>query len=310
VKKFPYFLTSLVIVVPSLFYIYPAKAVPLSNPTATCSASCTIDFSYQSANYYAWTAPVTGTYTFQAWGAQGGGGGNYFGAGGAGGYAKGDATITAGTVIYIYVGQQGLHSSTTSLTAYNGGGAGNPASPDANSGYSGGGATHAAKDVGLLSTLSAKQSGILIVAGGGGGGAGSTTYYGTGYDVTGGAGGGLTGGTPVDSNAASIRSKGLPGSQSAGGLSATYNGSATESPYIAAAFGLGASSSASTVDNIQGGGGGGGFYGGGAGSLYGGAGAGGSGFVGNLTQQQSRLEAVHLFNRTDLHQRDVREMGT
>ena len=283
VKKTLRAFASLLVAVPSFVAITHASAAPLTNPTPTCSASCSIDFTYQSANFYEWTAPVTGTYTFQAWGAQGGGGESNFGTGGPGGYSKGDYSITAGTVIYVYVGQQGRHSSSTSLTAYNGGGAGNPASPDANSGFSGGGATHASISSGLLSTLSSSQSNILIVAGGGGGAAGSTTYYGVGYNVSGGAGGGSTGGTPVDSNYAAGRTKGLPGTQSAGGLSATYNGTSTESPSVAAGFGQGASSGTSTADGIQGGGGGGGFYGGGAGSHLGGAGAGGSGYVANLT---------------------------
>lgn len=260
-----------------------AEAVPLSNPNPTCVSVCTIDFTYQSANYYAWTAPVSGTYTFQAWGAQGGGGESNFGTGGAGGYSKGDYAISAGSVIYVYIGQQGIHSGSTSLTAYNGGGAGNPASPLSNSGFSGGGATHAALSVGLLSALSSAQSDLLIVAGGGGGAAGATSYFGVGYAPSGGAGGGTSGGTPVDSSQSTYRGKGLPGTQLAGGTSGLSGTPANDTPVVAAGFGVGASASSYTGDAIQGGGGGGGFYGGGAGGHAGGAGAGGSGFVGNLT---------------------------
>jgi hypothetical protein len=126
----------------------------------------------------------------------------------------------------------------------------------------------------------------LIVAGGGGGGAGSASNY-VGYTPAGSVGGGATGGTPLDSTAASIRGKGSPGTQIAAGASGLSNDGVNEAPYVAAAFGLGASSNAYTGDAIQGGGGGGGWYGGGAGSHRGGAGAGGSGYVGNLTNTTS-----------------------
>ncbi|MDD2304424.1 MAG: glycine rich domain-containing protein [Prolixibacteraceae bacterium] len=221
-----------------------------------------------------------GTYQLEVWGAQGGGtGANYWGVGGNGGYSKGAISISTTTTLYVYVGQQGFQSGSTA--AFNGGGTGNPnVSGD---GFTGGGATHIAKRSGLLSTLSSYVSDIYIVAGAGGGAGGNnSTNYGTGYDPDGGYGGGLTGGNGELSNQSSMRGSGSGGTQTDGGASGV-TGDAYETPYIAAGFGIGASSNRNTEDAIQGGGGGGGYFGGGAGSHRGGAGAGGSSYIGGVT---------------------------
>lgn len=257
-----------------------AHSVPLTNPSAICTTICKIDFPYSSANYYQWTIPRSDTYTLELWGAQGGGGASYYGAGGAGGYVKGDIYLASGTTIYIYPGQAGVRYNSGATTAFNGGGAGNPSD-----GYSGGGASHIARSVGELSSLASDTSSVLAVAGAGGGGAGSYSNYGAGYSPAGGVGGGTTGGAPVDSTAASIRGKGLGGTQVAGGATGLSNEAGYDLPAVASAFGLGASVNTYTADAIQGGGGGGGWYGGGAGSHRGGAGGGGSSYV-------SRLSAV------------------
>lgn len=258
-----------------------AHALPLSNPLPVCATTCNQNFDFADVNYYQWTAPLTTTYTFQAWGAQGGGGINYYGVGGMGGYSKGDYQLSAGTVVYIYIGQRGVMATETPSTAYNGGGAG-----AGSNGFSGGGATHAALQVGLLSTLSSSQSSVIIVAGGGGGAPGSGTSYAAGYLPAGGYGGGLSGGTPEDSTDPYNRGKGTPGTQSTAGINGTSGNSTANYTLLPAAFGQGASGSPVTADALKGGGGGGGFYGGGAGSPKGGAGAGGSGFVGNLSSSQ------------------------
>lgn len=54
-----------------------------------------------------WTAPISGTYRLQAYGAQGGSGFQSVGAGGYGGYAVGDVYLAAGTVLYIVIGGEG-----------------------------------------------------------------------------------------------------------------------------------------------------------------------------------------------------------
>ena len=251
-----------------------AFTTPNLNTTTTYYVqSTTPQGGSQTFNYtggvQTFTAPVTGTYTLEVWGAQGGGGINCYGAGGAGGYSKGNVSLTAGQTIYVAVGQQGFKSS--SSTAYNGGGAGNPNGADP--GYTGGGATHIATANGALASLSANQNAVLLVAGGGGGAAGGTCVCS--YQGNGGAGGGTSGITGICSgNDCGYRPAGTGGTQVAGGTSQT--------PAIAAGFGLGATASTLTNDCIQGGGGGGGWYGGGAGGQAGGGGGGGSGYVSNL----------------------------
>lgn len=266
-------------------------AATLATPATSCSISCIVNFTYQSTNNYTWTVPRSDTFTLELWGAQGGGGANYYGAGGAGGYVKGDIFLTSGTVLYLYVGQAGVRYNSGATTAYNGGGAGNPSD-----GYSGGGATHIATMDGLLSTLASNQDQVIAVAGSGGGGAGSSSNYGTGYSPAGGVGGGLTGGVGVDSTAANIRGKGAGGTQVGGGATGLANETGYDLPAVASSFGRGASTNTYTADAIQGGGGGGGWYGGGAGSHRGGAGAGGSSYVSRLSNVTNNAGNVSITN--------------
>ena len=66
-------------------------------------------FNYTGA-VQSFTAPVSGTYTLEVWGAKGGGGVNCYGVGGKGGYSKGNIVLNAGQTIYVAVGQQGFQS--------------------------------------------------------------------------------------------------------------------------------------------------------------------------------------------------------
>ena len=93
------------------------------------------DFGY-TGSVQTFTAPVTGTYKLEVWGAQGGG--SY---GGLGGYSVGNMRLTGGTSYYVYVGGQGTlsqNSSTLGGNGYNGGGLAYYA-------YGGGGMTHISK---------------------------------------------------------------------------------------------------------------------------------------------------------------------
>ena len=249
---------------------YPAIAVS-SNPSADCASgsTCTVSFSY-TGDYYQWSAPRSDTYTLEVWGASGGGGVNYYGTGGKGGYVSGKVYLTSGTTLYIYPGQKGFLSAST--RAFNGGGKGdiNAVGGPYGTGYTGGGATHIATSSGLLSTLSSSVSNVLIVGGGGGGAAGSNNSGWSGYAGNGGNAGGSTGSTGT----AGAGTAGTGGSQISGGTS-----SAAAS---ASGFGIGADSTIQNGNYISGGGGGGGFYGGGSGADNGGGGGGGSGYVGNL----------------------------
>lgn len=68
--------------------------------------------------------PATGKYRLEAWGAQGGNDPanptTVFG--GRGGYSKGEVNLTAGTILYIYIGGQGIGCTTSNWNSTGGGG--------------------------------------------------------------------------------------------------------------------------------------------------------------------------------------------
>ena len=214
----------------------------------------------------------------EIWGAQGGGGRNYFGIGGKGGYSFGDYLINQN--IFVVIGQKGNQET----ESYNGGGQGTK-SVEYGNGFSGGGATHVALSGGELKSLSNKLSDVIIVAGGGGGAAGTILNQPQ-YIANGGAGGGSVGKNGFFSSD-KARPGGDGGTQTAGGISGIDVD--INQPTIPSSFGQGATA-LQTINpsSIQGGGGGGGWYGGGSGSYSGGGGGGGSGFIGN-TQNPSKL---------------------
>ena len=193
-------------------------------------------------NVQSFTAPVSGTYKLEAWGAQGGGNG------GKGGYSYGNIKMNKGSIIYVCVGGIGLAESVSG--GYNGGGGSGA------TGVSGGGATHiSTTNKGVLANYANYQSEVLIVAGGGGGNdAGSGGY-----------GGGEVGGTGTTYDGAN-GSIGTGGTQSAGGGPSQGE------------FGIGGSANSSPD---HGAGGGGGWYGGGGTTYASGGGGGGSGHLGS-----------------------------
>ena len=234
------------------------------------------EFAY-SGSEQTFTAPLSGYYKLEAWGAQGGSvsggtnGGTVTGViGGYGGYSKGVVYLNVGDKIYINVGDKGKSNCiastgqtlVTCAGGYNGGG---QAKTSDTYGYagSGGGATHIATIPGLLSTLGSKRQSILIVAGGGGG-AYYYNYNSAGSKGYGGSGGGANGTSGYRNTVGLYES--TPGMQSSG-----------------AGFGLGGEAiSASGYLSYAGGGGG--FYGGKNSNSDGVAGAGaagGSGYIGN-----------------------------
>lgn len=189
----------------------------------TCNVDFTLDdlvfnFDYNGTNgsdgsVQEFTAPVSGKYVLEVWGAQGGIASSTY-IGGYGGYSTGIVSLTKGEKLYIVVGGKGTNNSTleTIPGGYNGGGNG---SGSANLVYSssGGGATHIGKASGLLNTLSNNISDIIIVAGGGGG-----TSFQTGpYSGNGGSGGGYIGNNGTNTQSDYVYGSG--GSQTAGGSS-------------------------------------------------------------------------------------------
>ena len=221
------------------------------------------------------TAPYSGTYKLEVWGAAGGTASGQ--RGGYGGYATGKVYLTAGQVLYVAVGGKGSSGHPTGYVSggWNGGGGVNASSDHPTNRYvaGGGGATHIAKNNnrGVLSNYASYTSEILIVAGGGGGGYYHTT---SGYYGVGGHGGGTTGGNGTYANGCC---QGLGGSQSGPGYANGHSSTAK------GGFGYGG-----TVGHqSHGSGGGGGWYGGGG--SYGtsgssnSSGGGGSSYTGGVT---------------------------
>ena len=141
-----------------------------------------------TGEYQTFIAPITGSYTFELWGAQGGTG--YYSTQptpGKGGYTKGTITLEKGTKFYIYVGGQGQNASGVSINpkgGWNGGGDGRKSSDNDDCGSGGGGATDIRTvrvadyyDITDTKDLSSLSSRIMVAAGGGGAHSTSTTNY-------------------------------------------------------------------------------------------------------------------------------------
>ncbi len=218
-----------------------------------------------TGNHQLYTTPnnVSSIYA-KIWGAGGGAGRTTSIYGGGGGYTTGTISVTPGQVLPIVVGGGG-----TTIVSGTGAGAGG--------GYSG------------IFTTSVSQTNALLIAGGGGGGGG--------YDPAayGGYGGGATGGDGSLPNGSYYSSRGMGGTQTAGGAGGAYsswvgqNGSALQggagADYPGTSYGSGGGATYGGGGAIGGtgqgaGGGGGGYYGGGGGAnnAYLGGG-GGSGYV-------------------------------
>jgi hypothetical protein len=269
VKKF-------LIPVVNLFLIFNLVSVPtanavLANPTPVCvSGTCTINFD-TTGDYYLWSAPTTGTYTFQVWGAQGGSALNTNGTvgqtGPLGGYAAGNYSLSSGQALYVYVGGQGSGSTSTYAAisgGFNGGGIGYNGDANGRAASGGGGS-----DVRLTGNALSNR---VIVAGGGGGGMFSTSY-GT---QSGSFGGGTSGQAGATSVYGEAYGSGVGGTQSAGGAGGQNGGTAGSGT-----LGNGGNGISSRHPYGSSGGGGGYFGGGGAG--VGMSPGGGSGYVGDVS---------------------------
>jgi uncharacterized repeat protein (TIGR02543 family) len=237
------------------------------------------EFNY-TGDVQIFTAPVTGVYKLQVWGAEGADTEthNAYGYGGKGGYSEGSISLIKGQVLYVCIGgkpqmntfREYHHYDGGHDGGYNGGAKGNFRTWDSDEspaggwqsvgGSSGGGATHIAMTTnrGVLANYIDNKSEVLIVAGGGGG---STCGYNNGYwdAVNGGTGGGESGGYPIKNYNSETISDTAPGTQTTG-----Y------------AFGQGGTA----YGGASYGGGGGGWYGGTTKQC--GAGSGGSGYVGGV----------------------------
>lgn len=222
------------------------------------SSSGSQTFNY-TGGVQTFTAPAAGTYTLDVYGARGGNVTSYYPTnGGLGGRSQGTITLTAGQVVYVYVGEQGADllgnhpygNCTLTPGGWNGGGA----NRSQGNGTPGGGAS----DIRIGGQGLANR---VIVAGGGGG---CGWYY-----AAGGAGGGLTGGAGTNHGSGGA-------TQAAGGAVGSSGASCVKS---AGTLGQGGDGSGYSAG---GGGGGGGYYGGGGGG-YDQGGGGGSSYIGGVT---------------------------
>ena len=229
-------------------YAYPSSASWTAKTTT-----------YSTPGYHAWVVPTGVTsINVDVQGATGGTSSTAYNRAGYGGRVTGNYPVTAGQVLYIYVGGAGTTGSlAVAAGGYNGGGNG-----EANLTYGGGGGG-GASDIRLNGTSLTSR----IFVAGGGGGAGMYNASGSNKE-RGGDGGGTTTGTGAVAGENGYYNSATTGG-GGGGTAAGGAGSTSFSPTggtgISGTGGVGSSPNAS-------GGGGGGFYGGGGGSNNGGGG--------------------------------------
>ena len=100
---------------------FKSKIVVVGKPI-NYTGDTVFNFDYTGAEQI-FTAPVSGTYKLETWGAQGGSTYDYYG--GYGGYSSGAISLTENDVAYINIGGSGQVSSEGIYGGYNGGGSSN-----------------------------------------------------------------------------------------------------------------------------------------------------------------------------------------
>lgn len=220
-----------------------------------------------NSSYYVFSAPVSGVYNIELWGANGAS--TTLGTGGIGSYTSGDIRLLANEKLYVYVG--GAPSGDNG--GYNGGGS-ITAHQSENGGAAGGGATDVRLDSGAWSYDQGLRSRIMVAAGGGGA---KTATCGSTIS-TGGFGGDTASSSASFSMSCSdvIWTLANGANQTSGGTIDVYTGNTQNGTYQAGLFGMAGTASEFTGDVISGGGGG---YYGGANAGYGSFATGGSSFI-------------------------------
>lgn len=237
-----------------------AISIPSTGHIHTSTCYLTGTYTFSTVGCHEFIAPASGNYTFEVWGAQGGGNN-----GGWGGYSKGDFTLMAGEKVFVRVGGRGIQG-TSSFATWNGGA------------FNGGGGFYGTLEQGSgggATDIRVKGQALTdrVIVAGGGGGQGDTRYFSRyeyiGYSYAGGPGGGYEGGNTWFKDKYYTEYWSYGGGQSA----STYTGALGDGGY-----------------GYHNGGGGGGYYGGGTnfygpyGTASGGyvGGAGGSGYIGGV----------------------------
>ena len=173
------------------YYVLIENADIKSISTTKCDDTTTSeDTSYAfeyTGDVQVFTAPYSGKYQLEVWGAQGGSsdnGSNISAEGGYGGYSTGEITLKQGDILYVVVGNTPATKVGRTGTAdvytggYNGGGS---IGSGSNSYFcaAGGGATHIAFTNTQRGVLSDQDpSDVIIVAGGGGGSTSNNSDFG------------------------------------------------------------------------------------------------------------------------------------
>ena len=274
---------------------FRSKVVVVATPTKS------VDFDYTGTEQV-FTAPASGTYKLETWGAQGGdtlmhGKNNMYG--GYGSYSLGLVNLEKNERIFLNVGGAGDECIAYEVNptfgiecsgGYNGGGSALSSNLGNDNAGTGGGATHISLVSGLLSSLENNSNDILIVSGGGGG---SYSWKDINYAANGGHAGGYKG---VDGYMSVQYASKLPG----GGGTQTSAGTAGTMRGDVGGFGHGGDGG-----KVGASGGGGGFYGGGA-SAHNGSG-GGSGYIGNslLTNK-----AMYCYNCEESSEESTKTIST
>ena len=252
------------------------------------------DFDYTGTEQV-FTAPKTGTYKIETWGAQGGNSSVNAYYGGYGSYSIGNIFLEENKDLYINAGGQGASACLKSICVggYNGGGnSGAYMDDNRNWNAGGGGATHIATKSGLLNTLENYKDKIIIVSGGGGG---ATNRMNDG--ILGGHAGGIIGSSSVSTDTG-CSYLGTGGNQTLGGK--MYDCKSLYSNAIDGSFGQGGTYM-NTIENYNSSGGGSGYYGGSF------AGGGGSGYIGNslLTNK-----AMYCYNCEESSEESTKTIST
>ncbi len=223
-----------------------------------------------------WTLPASGTYSIEAFGAQGGIASSDLSLGGRGARMKGEFVLTSGTTLTVVVGQQGKSGTNVSSSRSGGGGGGtfvySGSTLYVGAGGGGGASFTGSGQTGIDATTStAGTMNFANSANGGTNGLGGGIIYTNGYDGGGGAGWNGNGGSVTYTNG---------GSNSSGNW---IGGSVTQyTTGIWGGFGGGGGAN-------HGAGGGGGYSGGagGANSAASSGGGGGGSFNGGTNQNNS-----------------------
>ena len=235
------------------------------------------------------TAPKSGVYLLEAWGAQGGNVTSEYWhesfSGGYGAYTTGSLFLEKGRTIYVAVGQGGDVSD--GYYPFNGGGAAKQRVIDYSFMASGGGSTHFSYHNNQLKDLSEDRTSVILVAAGGGGAytvmADPNTNSGS---LSGGHAGGYIGSSPKYVHQGGYTDT-VPtgGTQTRGGTSSTqWNGNTVDSttPQYNGYFGQGGIYTSSYCYS----GGGSGWFGGASGQWR--AGAGGSSYIAGFLNEYGK----------------------